>query len=703
MTSNRRRIGRSSGGNRWLRKRLARLPLRRILVVGAGLTVFALAIGLWMRPGSISLEAGHRATVESIALLKADNATAAREKALEGVRGDPNNPISHITLAMTMLALDDGLAAQAEIQRAVDNGYDVGRVAHLRAHAFLLQGEYDKAIEEADRSSQDFRHEGLRIRAKALTAQGKLADAMASLDEARRLMPNDAIIWADIGRFRFVAGDMIGASEASEQAVKLAPGNIAALILRGEIVRSQFGLTASLPWFERALERDPRHHSALIEYAATLGDVGRTVDALAVTRRALAAQPRSPQAYYLQAVIAARAGEYELAQSILSRVTGTTANLPGALLLAGTLDLNSGRYEQAQVKLGELVARQPMNITARKLLAVALLRTDSARNAIDLLRPVVARSDADSYALTLVARGYERIGIRDVAAQYLDRAAHPVVGNPDSFSADEPLPILASTAGQRPGDPATTLPLIRGLLENNNRSGALALAQRTVSRNAGAPAAHLLVGDVLMLMGRHGEAAHAYQQAASLRFDEPTMLRLVEAHERSGRKAEAANALALFLAQNPINIPALRLSAYWQLAAGDYESAIETLETLRARIGDGDAAINAGLAAAYTGVGEYAAAVELGEAAYVLTPANPAVVDAFGWALHKAGDNRSAIDLLRKGVALAPGHAGIRWHLAQIYAAENRGTEAREQAQAALSDPSFADRAAAQALLSTPQ
>ena len=50
-------------------------------------------------------------------------------------------------------------------------------------------------------------------------------------------------------------------------------------------------------------------------------------------------------------------------------------------------------------------------------------------------------------------------------------------------------------------------------------------------------------------------------------------------------------------------------------------------------------------------------------------------------------------------VTLSPNHAGLHWHLAQIYAALGRKAEAKAQAAAALADPGFADRAAAQALI----
>ncbi|WP_294091725.1 tetratricopeptide repeat protein [Sphingomonas sp.] len=683
------------------RKRARAPMLRRALVVGAALAAFAAAIVAWftLAPTRLDPASARDAVQRSLALYQANNANGAKVQALNAVRFDPNSADAHIALAQAELALDDGIGAEGEIQRAVDAGYNPKFAPHLRAHALLLQGEAEKALAESERTDPKFRVYGLRVRGKAFTALGNYAAAMENLDEAARLAPNDAEVWTDIGRFRFTAGDLLGAAEASEKAVKLAPGNVEALVLRGELVRSQYGLVAALPWFERALERDNFHHHALIEYAATLGDSGRTVDALAACRRALESRPGSPQALYLEAVIAARAGKFDLARTIMDKTGGAIDGLPGALLLGGTLDIQNGEYEQALAKLRELVAQQPMNITARKLLAVALLRTDSARNAIDTLRPVVARPDADSYALTLVARGFERIGDRVEAARYLDRAAYPATGDATSFSSDDSTPVLAADAAQRPGDPGAMVPLIRALLSDGNKAGALAKAQDIVSKNQGAPAAHILLGDTLMLAGRPADAATAYSRAGDLRFDEPTMLRLIEALDAAGRRADAANALALFLTQNPTNLAALRLSAHWQLMGGEYDAAIDSLEDLRSRIGDGDAALNAELAAAYTGTGEFGTALEFGEAAYGLAPSNPAVADAYGWAMFRNGDTNGAIELLQKAVAIAPRHAGLRWHLAQAYAGANRKAEARLHAQAALADPSFADKEAAQALI----
>jgi tetratricopeptide (TPR) repeat protein len=177
------------------------------------------------------------------------------------------------------------------------------------------------------------------------------------------------------------------------------------------------------------------------------------------------------------------------------------------------------------------------------------------------------------------------------------------------------------------------------------------------------------------------------------------MLRVVEALDRLDRRGEAASALALFVSQNPQNVTALRLAAHWQIAAGDFDDAVATLENLRSRLGDRDAAIQAGLSLAYAGLGRVDAAVEHGEAAYALAPGNPAAADAYGWALRLSGDAEGALQLLTKAAKIAPRHPMLRWHLAQALADLGRKPEAAAQARAALADPGFPERASAQALI----
>lgn len=676
--------------------------LRRIVVFALCIGAFGVALLAFRSvvTGGPDPEAARAALARSEQYLKQGNASAARSQAFNAVRADPKLGEAHLALARAALALDEGVAGEAALRRAIDNGIDPKRTHALMANAILLQGDPRRAIAESEKAPQADRLYALRVRTRAYTAGGNLGAAQHAALAAVRLAPQSADAWTELGRFRFNAGDVVGAIEAAGKATALDKGNTDALILRGELVRAQYGLVAALPWFEAALKRDPYRHAALIQYASTLGDAGQTRAMLAVTRRAMEVRPRSPQAFYLQAVLAARAEQFDLASELLQRAGSGVAALPGGMLLGGSLDLQEGRYERAIEKLRNLVSLQPMNITARKLLATALLRSDASKNGIEVLLPVVARGDADAYALSLVARGYERIGDRQTAARYFDRAAYPARDGAAWFSSDDALPVLTAAVQRAPtDDPRATVPFIRGLIDSGDKAGALNAAREIARYNSGAPAAHLLVGDTLMLLRQPAEAVRPYKDAASIRFDEATMLRLVEALDRSGQRQEASTTLALFLSQNPLNLAALRLSATWQAAAGDYDAAIDSLEAVRLRTGNRDAGLLADLAFAYAGAGEPERAAHYAEAAYLLAPSNPAVAGVMGWTLAESGDVEGGIELLQKAVALAPRHPTLRWQLAQAYAEAGRKAEAKAEAQAAMAIPGFADRSAAEALI----
>ncbi|SOB79257.1 Tetratricopeptide repeat-containing protein [Sphingomonas guangdongensis] len=626
--------------------------------------------------------------------------TVARQAARAAVAAANASAAAHLALARAALGEGDGITAEAEVARARALGAAAAATAPELARARLLQGDNSQALAIAKTAAPGAWVAGLRVQAGALAAAGNPGAADVLLRDALRRAPRDVALLVDVGRFRQSVGDVAGAIDVAARAVALDRTNAAALLLRAQLVRDQFGLTAALRWYAAARRSDPNNYAILIDQAATLGDAGQATAMLAATRAALAVRPGDPQALYLLAVLAARGGKPALARDLLERTGGALEDQPAALLLRATLDLADDDHEQAVATLRHLVALQPMNIQARQLLATALLGSEDAAGALEVLRPVALRSDADSFSLTLAARAFEAAGDRIAAAEQLDRAALPARGAATSFDTDESVPVLAAAAARDPdGEPSTAIPLIRGLLDAGDGAGALARAQRVADANRGAPGAAIVLGDVLMTLRRPAEAAAAYARAASLVFDEPTLLRLTEAREAAGDRAGAAAALALFLQQNPQSVAARRLAAHWQIADGAYPDAIDTLEGLRARLGNRDAALLAELSFAYDGAGNHAAARSFAAAAYALAPLNAAAADAYGWSLYGTGDAGGALQLLGKAVALAPTHATIRWHLAQLYADLGRPADARAQVALALRDPRFGERSAAGDLL----
>lgn len=615
-------------------------------------------------PGATAPEEAYRRGLEALA---DGQPRTARIEFLNAIKADPDNKALRLAQARTYLLLGDGAAAENELKRANALGVAESEIAHLMAHALLLQGQSERAIAEASKAGAANAAYAQRMTGRAYQALGRMEDAAVAFDRALAASPDDPALWADIGRFRRDTGEVAGAIAAADRAVALDPGNIEALILRGELTRSQYGLAAALPWFDRALDIDPTNLNALIERAATLGDLGRTRDMLADTRRILSVSPGHPAAYYYQAVIAARGRDFELARNLYRRTGGAFDNRPAAMLLSGTIELGSGNAALAARPLKRLLEAQPGNLKARRLLGTAQWRSGDAAAAVATLRPIADRRDADAYTLTVIGKAYARLGDEATAARYLARAAAPrpsALAPIENALADSEIETLRRNAEREPRSAPAQVALIRALLGRGLGAEALQRARRLLAANRGAPDAHVLVGDALAIQGDYAAAASAYRAAANLAFSEPVALRLVEALRNSGDQKGAAQVLALFLQQNPQSVAALILAADANLQARQWPAAIALYERARKRVGDRDATLLNNLAWAYAETGDYGRALPLARRAWALEPRNPATADTLGWLLFRSGEDKvQGLALLEQASRGAPTDAEIRAHL----------------------------------------
>jgi tetratricopeptide (TPR) repeat protein len=83
------------------------------------------------------------------------------------------------------------------------------------------------------------------------------------------------------------------------------------------------------------------------------------------------------------------------------------------------------------------------------------------------------------------------------------------------------------------------------------------------------------------------------------------------------------------------------------MAAGQWEEAAARYERLRARIGNGDAALLNNLAWAYAKADDYDRAAAYARRAWTLAPGNPATAETLGWALYRRGDVAQGLALLQ--------------------------------------------------------
>ncbi len=596
------------------------------------------------------------------------DARSARIELMNAIKADPDWIDARIMQAETLLKLFDGIGAQAELERAFDLGLDPSEVRHLYGHAFQLQGNWNRAKGQlfADDIPSQHQAYAARITGRLALQTGDDALATRAFDRAIALDSADPDLWVDIARFRAGSGDQAGAIAAVNEAVRLDPNNIRALQYRGELLRFQFGLGAALPWFERGLQIDPNDVALLTEYAATLGDMGRMTDMLTVARKIISLDGRNARAFFIQAVLAARAGKYDLARVLMQKTEGELDDMPAVLLVQGIIEHGEANYNAAIDKFTRLVSLQPNNRQAQNLLARSLYLAGNADDAIAALNLQVNNSGADPYALWLTGRALEALGERQQSAGVLNRAARHDIGPKAAFAPDVPMEILRAEANREPRNARVVIPYIRALYDRGDFNQAYAKAKQLQAGNPGASDAHILVADTAMARNDYSEALAALESARKIHFSESVMLRMIDVLRATGAMQQSGEVLAQYLSYNPNSIAGLRWMAYEHLETENWEIAGRILENLRKRIGDNDALIMAGLAQAYTGLGQTEKAINAGRIAYRVQPSSPVVSHLYGLAL-LADETRGkdAIDLIQKAVTIVPENATYRRSLAK--------------------------------------
>ena len=641
---------------------------KHLLVAMASALMMSVALPPVINAASNGNAQAREAFAEAVDFRNNGDVRSARIKLLNAIKNDPEWIDARVMQAEVLLTLFDGIGAQAELDRAMQLGLDPAAIRHLYGHALELQGDWPRARAELTSDDIPPQHQAYAARILGRVGMQTGDDLLASqaFDRAITLDASSPELWVDIARFRASSGDQGGAIAAVDEAVKLDVNNIRALQYRGEMLRSQYGLAAALPWFERGLQLDPNDVALLTEYAATLGDMGRMSDMLVVARKIISLDGNNPRAYFMQAVLAARAGRYDLARALLQKMNGRMDDVPAVLMVQGIIDHGERNYNAAIDKFRKLASIQPENQQVQTLLGRSLYLAGDEEEAVAVLKPQVNRSGAEPYALWQAGRALEAMGLPEEAAGVLNRAAVHDVGDKSGFEPEVPIGVLAAEASRSPNDARAVIPYIRALFNDGNFNAAFAEAKRLQQRNPGASDAHILVADTAFSRGDYAEALNALNLARQIRFTEPVMLRLVEVLRAKGDMQQAGEILAQYLTYNPTSVAGLRWMAYAHLETGNWQVAATILENLRKRIGDNDALLMAGLAQAYTGLGETDKAVAAGRVAYYVQPSSPVVSHLYGLALLAKGErDKDATDLIEKAVTISPNIPLYRQSLAK--------------------------------------
>ncbi|OCC24773.1 hypothetical protein MB02_04685 [Croceicoccus estronivorus] len=562
---------------------------------------------------------------------------------------------SQLAAGRAALLRQDGIAAEVALRDALRQGASRPAVAANMGEAELLQGDLVEARRwlGPEQFVPDQQAYGYRMLGRLEMAEDNLSEAGRAFDKALELTPNDAQLWVDVAQLRYRGGEQLQAIAAIEKAIKLDGNNIAALKFYGQIVRDSIGPVGALGWFERARKIAPDDLDILGEYAATLGEVGRAKEMLAVTRRMIELSPRNPRAFYLQAALAARAGDYALARRLMWRTGDAFRDMPAAMMLSGILEFKSGNLAMARDLFERLGQRQPDNRQVALLIARTLYEAGEMRELVERFGEQARQKGASPYLLTLVGRAYEALENRRTAAVFLDRAAAPL---PAPYALSRPGPIPVSVLEPRwQSDPYRAdniIPLVRQLIATDEAQQAVAVVDQALNKFSGSADAQMLAGDAGIASGAYAKALEHYRLSARIRLSPVLLPRMIAAHSGAGQLSHAGELVAAYADEHPMDGRAAGWAAGFATEMGDWQRAEQWLDVALRQPGvERDAAVVAQRAEIKLLNGDISGAREDAVAAYRLQPGNAEITLILARVLSELrGEDDAAVRALRKKV-----------------------------------------------------
>lgn len=513
------------------------------------------------------------------------------------LREQPDHAEARMLLAEVSLAFGDGIAAESNLNRALELGIAPERVQLLLLRALAAKGEFANLLEQHRAGpvlEGEERVTGLRLVAAAYRAGGSLSSAEATYRQALELAPDSSEVQAELADLLLAAGRPGEARELVGGMLRRDRNDPAALVLRGRLELAASRNETAVATFREVLElveeSSAPYRDALSQLVAALIAQRAVDEAATAVDTLLALQPRNPIARLMKANVEALQGDNDSARSRLETVIAEFPDYMPAHRLLGAINLDQGRVGQARMHLQQAVNANPEDQGARALLAEIYLREGDIDEARTLLAGSTGGAASDAVMLALAGRASLRAGETDRAADLFDQSeentsadqqqlfslAAVYVGAGELERAKRVLERLTPEADQRELLLSYLLAVTR--LRQGDVEGANEVARTLAEQQPNEPWALNLQGGIALL-GEDFEAARGHFTAA-LEADPnnvQTLLNLARVAAAMEGEAAAAPYLQQALEVDPAQPLALLGLARIALSQSEFDDAREWL------------------------------------------------------------------------------------------------------------------------------
>jgi putative PEP-CTERM system TPR-repeat lipoprotein len=613
----------------------------------------------------------------------------------------PDDADARFLLATLYLETGDPISAEKEIRMAQRLGYSPDASLPVLGKSLVLQGQFQKAIDETGLAVAKGGANLLCVRADAYLGLGKRDDARSLYENVLETHPKHTAALIGLGRVGYLARDVDMARKYSELALAAGPRNTDALMFKGDLLRAQNLNKEALATYDQVLAVNPQHRSAYVEKAYLEIALGQFEAAKADLDAARRIAPGSVLVHYTQGLLDYSQGKNAAAQESMQKVLRVAPEHMPSVLLAGAVNLNLGSLHQAEHHLRHYLEKNPGNLYARKMLASALLRTGHTPDALTVLEPALKASQDDVQLLALAGESYMQARDFGKAADFFDKAS-----TLDPKQAQLRTSLALSKLGKGEEAQAVSDLQLATRLDGNSHQAGIALVRTELSLkhfdNAYAAVLALekaqpgnaaiadLKGTVYVGKQDSERARASFTRALVLQPSYyPAAANLAQLDMSEKNPIAAKQHLLNFLDKNPGSVEVLTALSSLAAFSGKVEDATPWLEKAAA-IDPGAMTPGVNLIAQYLRTGQNQKALDLTRTVQVTHPDNPDLLDLLGKSLLANGDLDNALEAYKRLAVALPRSAQAQMQVAALHLLMKKPSNAEDYLKAALAmQPDF--------------
>jgi putative PEP-CTERM system TPR-repeat lipoprotein len=615
------------------------------------------------------------------------------------VRAQPQNTAAKRLLALVHLRQGEPESAVELLEPLVQEHPDDAAALQLLASGYMRTARYDEAakiFEQIERSGNP-----------AVVQQARTALTLLGPSLGIGEIPA-----GDVPSGEAPAGESAGAETAARQAALpegelLQPDDLSRRILLVLDYLRTRDFDAALEEVERLKSQHPDNPVVLNIEGGVHVARGDEETARQRFEEALAINPDFLSALSNLDRLDLRAGNPEAVENRMrDRLERNPKDERMTLRLAEFL-LSQGRPDETYELLESARAAMPDSRAVRRALIISYLRNGQREPVVPVARELAEMALDDAETIAFAAGALFDAGASAESAELFQTAA---ALQPDSerlqlaladalYAADrkdEARQVLIDLQAKDPGNAAAAAGLINFAMSEERPEEALRIADRLKADNA--VAAAQLKSDVLMRLGRTGEAVSVLTQAFQENPVSSLAIDLFLARRSAGEMDAAVANLKDWVESHEDDHSARLALASALLETGDYEAAAQHYERLAA-VNPNDAAVLNNLAWLKNELNQ-PNALDYARRARQLAPSSPEIADTLGWLLVQSAQTPEGLELLREAASAAPTNLDIQYHLAYaLHAAGDRDAALAILEKLLATDQPFTEREAAKLLL----